>query len=422
MKKRMLALLLGGMLLLSGCGGTGGGQAPRNTERNGRSQDLTSRLKAQTVPEETLSTGQAEAVNAFSVRLLQQCQKDGNTLVSPLSVLAALGMTANGAAGETLAQMEAALGLSAAELNRYLHVLTANLPAEEDCAVHLANAIWLRDDPFLTVEEPFLQTCKDYYDAGVYTAPFDGTTVEDINGWVQKNTAGMIDNILDKISEDAMLYLVNALSFDAEWSRIYTEYQVQEGVFTAANGQKRNVEFLHRSENNYLRDENAQGFYKTYAGERYAFAALLPEEGTSLQDYVAGLTGERLKSILENISHEEVITSLPKFETEFSVELSQALEAMGMTDAFSARADFSPLGHYENENLSISRVCHKTRITVDERGTKAGAATSVEIALTSARPVSEPKTVCLDRPFVYLLIDLETGTPLFLGTLLDPEA
>ena len=246
-------------------------------------------------------------------------------------------------------------------------------------------------------------------------------TKKAINDWVKKNTDKMIPEILDRISPDAVMYLVNALAFDAKWERPFKSNEVRERKFTAQNGQEQTGEFLCSVAGQYLHDENAEGFLKAYEGGRYAFAALLPEEGTSIEDYVSQLTGERLHAILTSPVNESTEFVLPKFKTEFSAELSESLEALGMTDAFdSDKADFTALGTSDEGNIYISRVLHKTFIQVDEKGTKAGAATAVEMTTESA--ALYPHSVYLERPFVYMIVDLDAGLPVFLGALTElPE-
>lgn len=364
-------------------------------------------------------------ITEFGVTLLQNTLKnsdsDKNVLVSPLSVLMALAMTSNGAEGETKAQMEAVLGEN---LNAYLSSYRLNLPSDEKSSLHLANAIWFKDMELLQVKEEFLKANADYYDAAIYKAPFDATTLQDINNWVEYHTDGMIKNILDKISEDAALYLVNALSFDAEWSSVYYENQIREGIFTKEDGTAQQAEMMYSEEHRYLEDEWATGFMKYYRGQKYAFVALLPKEGITVADYVESLTGEHLKELLEVQEYQTVDVMMPKFETEYSIELNDVLKQMGMVNAFDRDiADFSAMATVPPDwNISISRVLHKTFITVDERGTKAGAATVVQMdCTTTSIDVELPKQVFLDRPFVYLLIDCEKNEPFFMGTMMDME-
>ena len=176
---------------------------------------------------------------------------------------------------------------------------------------------------------------------------------------------------------------------------------------------------MYGSEGTYLEDENATGFMKRYKGGKYAFVAMLPNEGVSVSEYIESLDGESITALLANPQYATVDTSIPKFETEYDVEMSAILQAMGMTDAFNvSTADFTGLGTYTDMNIYISRVLHKTYISVGEKGTKAGAATVVEMECGSAMP-TEPKEVYLDRPFVYMLVDCENNIPFFIGTLMD---
>lgn len=362
------------------------------------------------------------SITDFAVRLFQQsAENDENTLISPLSIINALAMTANGAEGKTLSQMEEVFGSSVSELNQYLYAYTKGLPAGDKYKLSVANSIWFKDHKSFTVEPDFLQANADWYGAGMFKVPFNNTTLRDVNNWVEEKTDGMIKGILDSIPEEAVMYLVNGLAFDAEWDNIYYDYQVSEGVFTKEDESQQQAELMYSTEHQYLEDEDAVGFIKYYADRKYAFAALLPDEGISLTDYVNSLTGEKLASILEEPLDVKVNAAIPKFESEYRIELNDILKAMGMTDAFDFDvSDFSGIGSSTDGNLYISKVLHKTFITVDEKGTKAGAATVVEMAAGSAMMEPEEiKTVYLDRPFVYILIDCEVNLPVFMGTVMD---
>ncbi len=363
------------------------------------------------------------AVTDFAVRLFKASMEDGeNTLISPLSVLVALSMTANGANNETLTQMQSVLGMPISELNTWIHSYIENLPEEEKYKLSLANSIWFTDDERFTVNQDFLQTNADYYGADIYRAAFNDATCKEINKWVEDKTDGMIKNILDEIPPEAVMYLINALAFDAEWQDIYNEYAISKEQFTTENGIKQNVDMMRSEESVYLEDKKATGFIKYYKDRKYAFAALLPNEGVSVFEYVATLDGEHLNNLLTNAEPATVYTSIPKFETEYDVEMSDILCDMGMPNAFSgAMADFNKLGHSTAGNIFISRVIHKTFISVDERGTKAGAATVVEAVDECAPVIIDPKQVFLDRPFVYMLIDCETNLPFFIGTMMEVE-
>lgn len=369
-------------------------------------------------------SAQSAEVTDFAVRLFKASEQSGkNTLVSPLSVLCALAMTANGAEKETLEQMEAVLGMTAEELNPYLYSYMKKLSQEEKHKLNLANSIWFTDDNRFTVNQDFLQTNADYYGADIYKAPFNEQTCKDINSWVKRKTDGMIPKILDRIPQDAVMYLVNALAFEAEWERMYEKDQVEDGKFTKEDGTKQNVEFMYSSEDVWLEDEKATGFMKYYEGGNYAFAAMLPNDGVSVSDYIASLNGEALHKLLAKPEYDTVETAIPKFETEYDVEMSDILKSMGLTRAFDPdKAEFNRLGTSEADNIFISRVLHKTFISVGEKGTKAGAATVVEMKdCASAIEPQETKQVYLDRPFVYMLIDCENNIPFFIGTMMDVE-
>ena len=169
-------------------------------------------------PNEITATGDISQGNAavadFAVRLLRASNKTGeNTLISPLSVLCALAMTANGAKGETLEQMEKVLGMTTEELNLYLYSYMNSLPQGERYKLSLANSIWFTDHERFEVNQDFLQTNADYYGADIYKALFNNSTLKDINDWVKERTDDMIPNILDEIPDEAVMYLVNALAF-----------------------------------------------------------------------------------------------------------------------------------------------------------------------------------------------------------------
>lgn len=366
---------------------------------------------------------QNTAVTDFAIRLFQASEKSGeNTLISPLSVLCALSMTANGAENETLQQMENVLGMTTQELNLYLYSYMQILPQGEKYKLNLANSIWFTEDESFTVNHDFLQANADYYGASIYKTPFNDQTCKDINNWVKQNTDEMIPKILNRISEDAVMYLVNALAFDAEWMEVYEKNQVKDGEFTKEDGTKQNVVFMHGSESTYLEDENATGFMKLYKGGKYAFVAMLPNEGVSISDYVASLDGAALNAMLSDPQYTTVHTSMPKFETEYDVEMSDILKEMGMPIAFEpTKADFAGIGTSTEGGVYISRVLHKTFISVGEKGTKAGAATVVEMNCGCSPLPQEPKEVYLDRPFVYMLIDCENNIPFFIGTLMNAE-
>ena len=267
-----------------------------------------------------------------------------NVLISPLSIQLALTMTANGAAGETRREMEALLGggMPLGTLNEYLSAYADALPSGEGYKLALANSIWLRDTPTLRVEKDFLQTNADYYGAQVYKAAFDGQTLRDINEWVRQNTDGSIDRVLEELPDEARLYLINTLSFDAEWEAGYKAADVRSGTFTALSGERRRAELMHSTESRYLNDGSATGFVKDYKGGKYSFAALLPNEGVELYDYIDALTGEKLLQTLADAKPISVEAAIPQFDCAYELELNAMLETLGIRRAFDEmQADFT---------------------------------------------------------------------------------
>jgi serpin B len=241
--------------------------------------------------------------------------------------------------------------------------------------------------------------------------------VDDINKWVKSHTGKLIDKIVDQIGPNTVMYLINTLYFEADWQEQYEKYQVINGNFKLAQGKTVPVEFMNSFENSYLKDDMAQGFMKPYKGNKFSFVAMLPNEGMSVDSYAASLTGEKFLSLIKNKVDEPVQVSIPEFKSEYSKSLVEPLKALGLKDCFGwSSANFSKMA---NNDLRVSEVMHKTFIQVDTLGTRAGAATEVEIQ-TKGTEIPKYKVI-LDRPFVYAIIDNETSLPIFIGTMHNPK-
>lgn len=412
MKKRTTALMLALLLLLlPGCGV--------------RAQELTKDIEPQALDTTTDLTAGGEAVTAFALSLLrsERAATEG-VLISPVSVLNALGMVANGAGGDTLKQLETAAGMSLNQLNDFLYTYRMSLPAAyKSCAVSLANSAWIRED--FRVEDDFLRSCVNYYGAEMYRSAFDGSLVTDLNRWVSQKTDGMIDRLLEQAPDVlTMLYLVNAACFDARWDTPYTKADLRTGLpFTAADGTQQTADYLTGTESIYLSGNNVTGFVKPYDGGKYAFVALLPDEGVTLADYLENLTGEHLYKLITDHRSADVQVSIPKFSAQSELELKEPLKDMGITDLFNvSTADLRSIGSAPSgNNLYVFSVLHKTYLELDENGTKAAAATSLEVNAGAAPPSEDVKTVTLDRPFLYMIVDTHACVPLFMGTVTSME-
>ena len=361
----------------------------------------------------------------FAVSLLQNTlEENKNTLVSPYSAAQALAMTANGAQNNTLKELMDVIGggMDIDSFNKNMAGFRENRPIEEYGRLLTANSIWYKNDKRRFIaDENFLLTNKSYYDAQIYSAPMNSDTINDINDWVKLHTEGMIPKIVDKFEDDVIMALVNAVSFDAEWQIPFDGSTDRKGFFTAADGKAQDAKVLSDTHyENYLKDDEASGVLYNYSGGKYAFAAILPNEGISANEYTKGLTAEKFSSLLNSAETVKVKLQMPKFSVDYSQDLNDTLKAMGIKDAFDEnKADFEKMGTAELGGIHINKVLQKTHIDVDEEGTKAAAATYIEMgAPTSAAPdLTEPKQVILNRPFVYAIVDTETNIPIFIGTL-----
>ena len=278
----------------------------------------------------------------------------------------------------------------------------------------------LRDGKWV-MNDKFVKDVVTYYYPDMYKAPFNEQTVSDINAWVNNETNGMIPEILDAIPADAVMYLVNAIAFK---KHIYIDAQIYEDcTFTNCDGTTSQVTMLHSKENRYFTLGNGQGFIKPYKGRKYSFVAILPDEGVSTEEYLNNISAYSVdfaKDVRE-AGVEDVIVEMPEFTLDYDIELSDVYKSMGMDIPFDGqRADFTKMlstASGEPYECWIGRILHKTHIEVDRKGTKAAAATVVEMEAkcTAEEVFTEPRQIILDRPFVYAIVDNETGMPIFLG-------
>lgn len=368
-----------------------------------------------------------DAAANFAFELLKESNKAGyegdSLLVSPLSVMLALSMTANGAEGKTLEQFEEVLGsgLSIDELSEQLFNYTSSLVSTDKAKFNIANAVWLTSDPSFSVNRHFISRIEDTFDADIVAADLaKPSTTDEINSWVKKETFNMIDKIIEpgSLDEKTIMVLLNAIAFDAEWAVEISDKACYEDIFKGTNGDE-TVKFMRTSGDRYLEGNNEIGFIKNYSGGNYAFLALLPNEGIDIDDYVKSLTGEEFLEIYQDsYSNLAAVNAvMPHFTFDCSINMNEILDKMGISEAFDPfKSDLSGIGMSEKGNLYISNVLHKTHIELDNKGTKAAAVTSVTIATyTSVSTPTVVKKVVLDRPFVYAIVDTETGLPVFLG-------
>ncbi len=412
--KRTLALLLAcvlGLSALSGC-------APASAAK-----ELTA-PKLSTTPADSEEVNQA--LSAFGLELLRLARDGGKSsvLVSPLSVALALSMAANGAEGETLAQFQEVLGggTDLVELNEacaQLMVDYQNLAGSTKCSI--ANSLWV--DPEGQIKDEFIGKCRGIFDAQVFAAELSAPgIVKDLNGWVSKHTNKLIPEIINEpFDEDAALLLANALYLKNKWLSEFDPLSTHERDFRHEDGSSTRMDFLskHNATLSYLQGKGGQGVVLPYDDGRLAFVAILPDlypDSPDLGQWLNNLEGNSLSQLIINREDALFLSfAMPKFSAEWKGNLEDTLPLLGLEDAFvPGAADFSSLGD-NPEGYFINQVIHATKIEVNEKGTEAAAATVVDAPAGSAAP-QDGITLILDRPFLYGIVDLYTGVPLFLGT------
>ena len=408
MKKRILSLLTAA-LTLAAC--TSCSASFRSAKQ------LTTTQKAPAVSaSDSQQQDAAQAYLNFTASLLQHTFSGDNLLLSPLSAADALCLTMEGAAGETRQQMETVLG-EAETMGGYF----STIRRETGEQLTMADSVWIRNDPSLSVNDTFLAIATEDYQAEVFSAPFDENTRQDINTWVEDRTDGEIQNLIEQIQGSEMLYLINTTLFDAKWQDKYEANEIRDRDFTTVSGETTQVKMMYSDEDTYLENDFCTGLLKYYEGKDYAFVGLLPDEDITIYQLVDHLDGDTLHKLISGRISAEVEAGIPVFSGDTKLELADILPDMGMPLAFSPGADFSDMATYDGQNLYIGRVIHQTRIEVNEQGTKAAAATAVIMESGAAETSSNSYTVILNRPFVYMLVDMRQEIPIFIGVMTDPS-
>jgi serpin B len=368
-----------------------------------------------------------EADNEFGFELFQKIfaseTKYENIMVSPFSVSLALAMTYNGAGGETKKAMEETLklyGLSPEEINTSYQTLVKALKSlDKKVILEIANAIFYRDD--FQVENGFISTNKNFYDAEVSALDFGSpNALKTINDWVANKTHDKIDKILDKISNDHIMFLINAIYFKGIWQSEFEKKNTAEKDFYLENGSTVKTDFM-QQENSVLYSSNElfQAVQLPYGQGNYTMNIFLPQAGKSLQDITENLDKENWKNWNKNFVETNVDIELPKFKFEYELTMNQVLTDMGMGIAFTRGvADFT--GINRGGNLNIDYVKHKSFIEVNEEGTEAAAVTVVAIEFTSVGGTTKVPFY-VNRPFLFAITEKSTGAVLFMGTVRNPQ-
>jgi serine protease inhibitor len=361
---------------------------------------------------------------AFSWRLLGGVTDVVNPVVSPLSVYLALGMAALGAGGNTQSEFEALLGIKAGELAAYCGELAETMrDTGGSTALTIADSIWVDDSAKLT--DAYAALITEAFKAEVFHRDLSTDAAKDaINAWVSDTTRGLIPGILYKnLSPDAVFALINTLYFKAAWSLPFRGEDTREQDFHLKNGSTARADFLRdpRGWRQLIRADGAEGILLPYDDGKTAFIALRPTDGRSAAELARGLTPEVFAAYRDAAQETLLYFAMPKFTMEYSAELSGVLESLGLRDAFDPdKADFSSLGTCDTGNIYISAVLHKVKMEVNEKGTEAAAATAIIMEKSMAMQDDAMETLVLDSPYVYAVLDLSSGVPLFAGIMNNP--
>ncbi|KPK65452.1 MAG: hypothetical protein AMS21_04615 [Gemmatimonas sp. SG8_38_2] len=387
-------------------------------------QEITSLPRELTASEALL----VEADNSFGLKLFREIlggDNGDNVFIAPLSVSMALGMAYNGADGATKDAIQGALELQGLELSQVnesyrdlIELLRGLDPAVE---FRIANSIWY--DEALEFRQDFLSVNREYFDAEVTGLDFsDPGSASTINDWVAEETSGRIEEIVDSpMSPELVMFLINAIYFKGDWANPFDEELTREGAFFLADGSEKQVEMMSYAQQDTVlaysdQDEGVQVLDMKYGGKAYSMTIVLPQQPGDIEALVADLDSEKWERWLAGLQETHARVSMPKFTLEYELELNEALEALGMGVAFDPfAADFTKI-YSGPQRVYLSKVKHKTFLDVNEEGTEAAAATSVEIGVTSMPPM-----IVVDRPFLFAIREKFSGAILFLGVMVDPS-
>jgi len=373
-----------------------------------------------------------EENSAFAFDLYQLLRQDtNNVFFSPYSISQALAMTYSSARGETEKQMSDTLHfvLSQDRLHPAFNGLDIELSKrgegaqgkdEEGFRLNIVNAIWGQEDYRFLSE--FLDVLAENYGAGLRALDFVNAPEESritINDWVSEQTEGRIEDLIPEGAIDALtrLVLTNAIYFNAAWQFPFNEDATTDGPFYLLDGGEVIVPMMTQTESfGYTKGDDYQAVELPYDGQELSMIILLPSDG-QFENFESSMVYQRVTEIISSLAGQQVNLTIPKFEFESEFSLKKALTTMGMPVAFSADADFS--GMTGNRDLAIDDILHKAFVSVDEAGTEAAAATAVIMTLTAVP--APPVAVTVDRPFIFLIRDIETGTILFIGRVVNPS-
>lgn len=358
---------------------------------------------------------------AFDIfREILKSQADENIIISPLSISYALSMTVNGANAATRDSILKALrvsGISVDDLNKsYSDLTKALLSVDSRVAMKIANSVWTEND--FVVKKPFTNVLTEYYDAEAQSFEItDQGVPARINTWIENHTNGLIKNMVDRLNDNTVMLLINAIYFKGKWRSEFDVKATSSRNFSKTNGTSVSVQSMHQEEKHkaYIGD----GFVVAelpYGQGNFVMDIILPD-GNDLGSFSKNLSDASFNTWINGLSERKINLYLPRFKNEFKKKLKDVLTRMGMGITFNDGADFSNISDLQ---LLINDVTHQALIETNEEGTEAAAATIVDIGTTSAGP-NDPITIDVNRPFIYVIRETTTNTILFMGRVTDPS-
>lgn len=429
MRRRVGWLLAVAVLVLTACSSTTSGLATAS-DRSSQGSDATGGAEL-LIADQPRAPGAepqraAAAMTGFTARLLATLPREGNLVVSPYSIYAVLAMARAGAQGQTAAQLDAVLGSAdAADAGALVTAVDTALeaaqrqPDEEDraVAVDVANSLWIQAG--LPVQSTYLDQLATGFGAGVYTTDYAADAEQsrnDINAWVSERTHDLIPELIaaEALSPSTLLTLVNAVYFAGSWP----DDMLDAGAlpFSTLDGEVSAAAMRTQRTFDYAQGDGWQSVTLPYVGGGMAMTLIVPDLGS----FASVTLDEALMAAATAGESRPVLVTMPKFDTTSSLDLTDPMIALGLTDLFSAQADLSAIAGPDHPLMATDMV-QQAVIAVDEHGTVAAAATAM-MGAGSAAPSNEPVTLTVDRPFYYLIHDTVTNAPLFVGRVLDPTA
>lgn len=364
------------------------------------------------------------ANNRFAFNILKELGKEDqnkNIFISPFSISTALSMAYSGADGTTKEAMSKTLefdGMNRETLEKEYSTLIKSLEnADYQVKLSIADSVWIKKSFEPKVKQDFIKRTKDSYDVEIFTRDFaDPKTPGEINNWINKETNGKIDKMVDNIDSSLVMFLINAIYFKGQWVEKFDPSDTKPTDFYLVDGTKIKVNMMtQEGDFDFYKGNNFTAARLPYGRDKIAMYIFLPDKGVSLDSFIESMNQENWESYISGFRNADVNVGLPKFKIEYGVKrLNDALKALGMGIAFSDSASFRDIA---DANLAIDFVDHKAFVEVNEEGTEATAATVVGIVRTSAQI---RKTFIVDRPFFFLIRDDRSGTILFMGKIMEP--